>query len=52
MADALAHITEPWTDWTGTASIVQLASRDLVTWEYLGAIDLDSPHVIDAAVAL
>ncbi|MET3142426.1 UNVERIFIED_ORG: hypothetical protein ABIB13_002141 [Arthrobacter sp. UYEF2] len=40
------------TDWTGTASIVQLASRNLVTWEYLGAIDLDSPRVIDAAFAL
>lgn len=32
-------------------SIVQLASRDLVTWEHLGPIDLDSPRVIDAAVA-
>jgi hypothetical protein len=40
------------TDWTGTASIVQFASHDLVTWEYLGAVDLDSPRVIDAAVAL
>jgi hypothetical protein len=40
------------TDWTGNASIVQLRSRDLVTWEHLGAIDLDSPRVIDAAVAL
>ena len=40
------------TDWTGNASIVQLASRDLLAWEYLGAIDLDSPRVIDAAVAL
>ncbi|MCU1567721.1 MAG: glycoside hydrolase, family 43 [Pseudarthrobacter sp.] len=39
------------TDWTGTASIVQFASRDLATWEHLGAIDLDSPRVIDAAVA-
>ncbi|VXC27118.1 Glycoside hydrolase, family 43 [Arthrobacter sp. 9AX] len=39
------------TDWTGTASIVQFASRDLLTWQYLGAIDLDSPRVIDAAVA-
>lgn len=39
------------TDWTGTASIVQLASRDLVAWEHLGPIDLDSPRVIDAAVA-
>jgi len=39
------------TDWTGTASIVQLASHDLVTWEYLGAVDLGSPRVIDAAVA-
>lgn len=39
------------TDWTGNASIVQLASKDLVEWEYLGAIDLDSPRVIDAAVA-
>lgn len=39
------------TDWTGTASIVQLASRDLVTWEHLGPIDLDSPRVVDAAVA-
>lgn len=38
-------------DWTGRASIVQLASPDLVTWSYLGAIDLDSPRVIDAAVA-
>ncbi len=40
------------TDWTGTASIVQLASRNLVTWEYLGAIDLDSPRGIDAVFAL
>ncbi|MEJ1179890.1 MULTISPECIES: glycoside hydrolase [unclassified Pseudarthrobacter] len=40
------------TDWTGSAAIVQLASNDLVTWEYLGAIGLDSPRVIDAAVAL
>ncbi|WP_461172855.1 glycoside hydrolase [Arthrobacter sp. Z1-9] len=40
------------TDWTGTASIVQFASRDLETWEYLGAVDLDSPRVIDAAVAV
>ncbi|WP_458780051.1 glycoside hydrolase family protein [Arthrobacter sp. D3-16] len=39
-------------DWTGTASIVQFASHDLVSWEYLGAVDLDSPRVIDAAVAL
>jgi hypothetical protein len=39
------------TDWTGTASIVQFASRDLLQWEYLGPIDLDSPRVIDAAVA-
>ena len=39
-------------DWTGRASIVQLASRDLVAWDYLGAIDLESPRVIDAAVAL
>ena len=38
------------TDWTGTASIVQFASQDLANWEYLGAIDLDSPRVIDAAV--
>lgn len=30
----------------------QLSSRDLATWEYLGAIDLDSPRVIDAAVGL
>jgi hypothetical protein len=27
------------TDWTGNASIVQFASRDLVDWEYLGALD-------------
>jgi len=40
------------TNWTGNASIVQFASRDLVTWEYLGAVDLASPRVIDAAVAL
>lgn len=40
------------TDWSGTASIVQLSSPDLVNWEYLGAVDLDSPRVIDAAVAL
>lgn len=40
------------TDWTGNASIVQFASQDLVTWDYLGAIELDSPRVIDAAVAL
>lgn len=40
------------TDWTGKAEIVQFASRDLENWEYLGAIDLDSPRVIDAAVAL
>lgn len=39
------------TDWTGTAGIVQLASRDLEHWEYLGAVDLASPRVIDAAVA-
>jgi hypothetical protein len=39
------------TDWTGTAGIVQFASRDLEHWEYLGAVDLDSPRVIDAAVA-
>jgi len=38
------------TDWTGNASIVQLASQDLATWEYLGSINLDSPRVIDAAV--
>jgi hypothetical protein len=40
------------TDWTGNASIVQFSSRDLVAWEYLGAIGLESPRVIDAAVAL
>jgi hypothetical protein len=39
------------TDWTGTAEIVQFASRDLETWEYLGRINLDSARVIDAAVA-
>jgi hypothetical protein len=39
-------------DWSGNASIVQFASQDLVSWEYLGTIDLDSPRVIDAAVAL
>ncbi|MDT0169427.1 glycoside hydrolase [Pseudarthrobacter sp. BRE9] len=39
------------TDWTGKAEIVQFASHDLVNWEYLGGIDLDSPRVIDAAVA-
>ncbi len=39
------------TDWTGNASIVQLASQDLVSWKYLGAVDLDSPRAIDAAVA-
>jgi hypothetical protein len=39
-------------DWSGDAAIVQLSSKDLVEWEYLGAIDLDSPRVIDAAVAL
>lgn len=39
------------TDWTGDASIVQLASRDLITWKHLGAVELDSPRVIDAAVA-
>ncbi|TQJ59387.1 hypothetical protein FBY30_1636 [Arthrobacter sp. SLBN-83] len=39
------------TDWTGKAEIVQFASHDLESWEYLGAIDLDSPRVIDAAVA-
>ena len=39
------------TDWTGKAEIVQFASQDLESWEYLGAIDLDSPRVIDAAVA-
>ena len=40
------------TDWTGGAGIVQLASRNLTDWEYLGQVDLDSPRVIDAAVAL
>lgn len=39
------------TDWTGKAEIVQFASHDLGKWEYLGAIGLDSPRVIDAAVA-
>lgn len=39
------------TDWTGSASIVQFASADLKTWEFVGQIDLDSPRVIDAAVA-
>ncbi|TLM83290.1 glycoside hydrolase [Pseudarthrobacter sp. NamE2] len=39
------------TGWTGNASIVQFASPDLDHWEYLGAIDLDSTRVIDAAVA-
>ncbi|ADX74746.1 glycoside hydrolase [Pseudarthrobacter phenanthrenivorans] len=39
-------------DWTGPAGIVQLSSSDLVNWEYLGSVDLDSPRVIDAAVAL
>ena len=39
------------TDWTGKAEIVQFASRDLNRWEYLGPIGLDSPRVIDAAVA-
>lgn len=39
------------TDWTGTAQIVQFASRDLENWEFMGGIDLDSPRVIDAAVA-
>ncbi|TLM83068.1 glycoside hydrolase [Pseudarthrobacter sp. NamE5] len=39
-------------DWTGSAAIVQLSSKDLVQWEYLGSIDLDSPRVIDAAVSL
>ena len=38
-------------DWTGNAEIVQFASRDLVDWEHLGPINLDSPRVIDAAVA-
>ena len=38
-------------DWTGSAAIAQLASKDLVTWEYLGTVDLDSPRVIDAAMA-
>lgn len=40
------------TDWTGDAAIVQFASQDLTSWEYLGAVELDSPRVIDAAVAL
>jgi hypothetical protein len=40
------------TDWTGPAGIVQFASSDLITWEYLGAVHLDSARVIDAAVAL
>lgn len=39
------------TDWTGQAGIVQFASKDLEHWDYLGAVDLDSPRVIDAAVA-
>jgi len=39
------------TDWTGRAQIVQFASDDLQAWEYLGGVDLDSPRVIDAAVA-
>ncbi|WP_155845096.1 MULTISPECIES: family 43 glycosylhydrolase [Micrococcaceae] len=39
------------TDWSGKAEIVQFASHDLAKWEYLGAVDLDSPRVIDAAVA-
>lgn len=39
------------TDWTGNASIVQFSSRDLLSWEYLGQVNLDSPRVIDAAVA-
>ncbi len=38
-------------DWSGNAEIVQFASRDLVHWEYLGPINLDSSRVIDAAVA-
>jgi hypothetical protein len=38
-------------DWNGNAAIVQFASGNLVNWEYLGPIDLDSPRVIDAAVA-
>lgn len=40
------------TDWTGKAAVVQFASTDLENWEYLGEIGLDSPRVIDAAVAL
>ena len=39
------------TDWSGNASVFQFASQDLVAWEYLGSINLDSPRVIDAAVA-
>lgn len=38
-------------DWNGNAALVQFASGDLVNWEYLGPIGLDSPRVIDAAVA-
>ncbi|MEW1920103.1 glycoside hydrolase [Pseudarthrobacter oxydans] len=38
-------------DWNGNAALVQFASGNLVNWEYLGPIDLDSPRVIDAAVA-
>ncbi|MHC6591976.1 family 43 glycosylhydrolase [Arthrobacter sp. C152] len=47
----LSVLGGPRTDWTGKAEIVQFASRDLEEWDYLGPIDLDSPRVIDAAVA-
>jgi hypothetical protein len=40
------------TDWTGNANILQFSSPDLLNWDYLGQVDLDSPRVIDAAVAL
>ena len=29
-----------------------MSSPDLDTWDYIGAIDLDCPRVIDASVAL
>ncbi|NQX10771.1 family 43 glycosylhydrolase [Microbacteriaceae bacterium VKM Ac-2855] len=39
-------------DWTGHARIVQFESEDLRSWCRVGAIDLGSDRVIDAAVAL
>lgn len=40
-----------YSDWSGEASIHEYVSDDLVTWTWLGRLNLQSSRVIDAAVA-